>query len=335
MTKSEILKTSLEFKDPGIVPYNITFTKKSYEKLASYYKTDDVYALIDNYLAVTSAIAPDYWAEVRRDYFKDEFGVIWNRTVDKDIGIVDNCIFPGPNLKGCKFPDPYKQERYAHFPSFLEKNRDKFIVCEIGFSLFERAWTMRGMENLLMDMIENHGFVEDLLDAILDFNLKIIKEVVKNYDIDAFMFGDDWGCQRGLIMGPDRWRTFLKPRLSRMYGEVRRAGKKVFIHSCGMVQEIFPDLIEIGVNVFNPFQPEVMDIFEMKKKYYGKLAYYGGISIQKLLPYGTVAEVRAGVKNILKEIGRGGGYIASPSHGVPGDVPLENLVAMIEVIKNQ
>jgi uroporphyrinogen decarboxylase len=190
------------------------------------------------------------------------------------------------------------------------------------------------MESLLVDMMEHPAFVHDLLDAILDFNLSVIKEACR-FDIDGFRFGDDWGCQRGLIMGPESWRAFLKPRLEEMYRTVHEAHKKVFIHSCGRVQDVFPELVEIGLDVFNPFQPEVMDIYEMKKAYYGRLAFFGGISVQRLLPFGTPDEVQREVRSILGEIGRGGGYIAAPSHAVPADVPVENLVAMIDVVAGQ
>jgi len=120
-----------------------------------------------------------------------------------------------------------------------------------------------------------------------------------------------------------------------MYEEVHKAGLPVFIHSCGDVKELFPELIELGVNVFNPFQPEVMDIFEMKRLYGDRLTFFGGISVQKLLPFGTPEEVRRETRRILKEIGRGGGYIASPSHAIPKDVPVENILALIETLQNQ
>lgn len=98
---------------------------------------------------------------------------------------------------------------------------------------------------------------------------------------------------------------------------------------------ILPDLVEIGLNVFNPFQPEVMDIFETKNRYYGQLSFYGGISVQHLLPHGTPDEVRRETRRLLKLLGKGGGYIASPSHSVPGDVPVDNLLALIETLQNQ
>ncbi|HOX08660.1 MAG TPA: uroporphyrinogen decarboxylase family protein, partial [Planctomycetota bacterium] len=130
-------------------------------------------------------------------------------------------------------------------------------------------------------------------------------------------------------------RELLKPRLARQYAAVRERGKKVFIHSCGKVDEIFDDLVEIGLDCFNPFQPEVIDVFATKERYRGRLAFYGGISTQQLLPYGSPNEVREKVAELIERLGKSGGYIASPAHAIPGDAPAENIHAMIEVLKGQ
>ncbi len=140
--------------------------------------------------------------------------------------------------------------------------------------------------------------------------------------------------QTGLIMGYEHWRHFIKPRLARMFEPVREAGRYVNMHSCGCVAEIFDDLVEIGLNMFNPFQPEVMDVFEIKERYHGRLAFHGGMSVQRVLPFGTVDEVREMTRRLIGA-GRNGGYIFSPSHSVPPDVPPENLVAMMEVLRAQ
>jgi uroporphyrinogen decarboxylase len=254
--------------------------------------------------------------------------------VDRDIGVVANCLLPEPRLEGYAFPDPGEKGIFDHVPAFIAENRERFRVGGIGFSLFERAWTMRGMENLLADMYDHPAFVEELLDAIAEYNLALIDRMLE-FDLDAIRFGDDWGCQRGVIMGPPLWRRFIKPRLARMYGRVRAGGRKVMIHCCGCVEELFDDLIEIGLNIFNPFQPEVMDTLAVKRKYGDRLAFYGGISIQRLLPYGTPDEIERKVKRLLGELGRRGGYIAAPAHGLPGDIPAENIHAMLEVFWEQ
>jgi uroporphyrinogen decarboxylase len=154
------------------------------------------------------------------------------------------------------------------------------------------------------------------------------------YDIDAVYFGDDWGQQHGLQMGPKFWRQFIYPVLERMYRAVREGGRYVFIHSCGDVDELFDDLTAIGLNCFNPFQPEVMDVPALHRKYRSRLSFYGGLSTQKTLPYGTTEEVRAETQRLLK-MGREGGYIFAPAHDVEGDVPLENMLAFIELIQGQ
>jgi uroporphyrinogen decarboxylase len=189
------------------------------------------------------------------------------------------------------------------------------------------------MENLMMDFHDNPQFVRDLFDAIADYNVAQVREALK-YDIDAVYFGDDWGQQRGLQMGPRRWREFIFPVLERMYGVVRGAGKFQMIHSCGDVDEVFDDLIAAGLNCFNPFQPEVMDVAELISQYRGRLAFHGGLSTQRTMPFGTVGDVKVQTRRLL-ELGREGGYIFAPAHDVQGDVPLENMLAAIEVVQQQ
>lgn len=334
MTPRERVYASLRFQDTDIVPYHVGFTAHAYNRMVEYYGNPAFGSRIGNHIAGISHRQGSSWVEVEPGHLRDEWGVIWNRTVDKDIGVVENQALPEATLDGYEFPPTPSPCLFELYPKFIEENRDLFRMASVGFSLFERAWSMRGMEHLLLDMIEHPDFVHELFDRICEFNLAQIDEAMK-FDIDAFQFGDDWGSQLGLIMGPGLWREFIKPRITRMYQRVRKAGKFVMIHSCGKVQELFPELIEAGLQVFNPFQPEVMDVYETKRQYQGKLAFFGGISVQRLLPHGTPDEVRAETKKLLTELGKGGGYIASPSHAIPGDAPTENIAAMIETLQGQ
>jgi len=325
---------AIRHQQPDCVPWFVGSTVPAREKLEAYYGTTDLDDVLGNHLARYRARAPDSFREIRPGHWQDEFGVVWNRTVDKDIGVVEQYPLPGPSLEGYEFPDPGDPGRYAALPEFVAAHRDRFRYVSVGFSLFERAWTLRGMPELMMDMLENPRFVDELLDALVAFDLAIVEEVLR-YDVDGVLFGDDWGHQGGLLFGIRLWRRFIKPRIAELYRAVRRAGKAVMIHCCGRVQELFPELIELGLDVFNPFQPEVMDPYEMKERFGGRLAFFGGMSIQKVLPFGTPAEVREVALRLADRVGRGGGLILAPSHDMPGDVPAENVAAFVEAMRSQ
>lgn len=334
MTNRERIVAALEHRQPDKTPYHIEFTIRMRERMAAYYGDPDFEARIGNAISVLSTQLPDGWREVEPNIWEDEFGVRWNREVDRDIGVVCNRVVSPDTLDAVTFPDPDDPRRYASYPAARAAAPDQFLLVNLGFSLFERAWTLCGMEELLLAMAANPPFVHRLLDRILEHNLTRIARSCA-HDIDAMLFGDDWGSQRGLIMGPVMWREYIKPRVREMYQAVRRHGKYVFIHSCGCVGELFPELIECGVHCFNPFQPEVMDPIEMKRQYGDALSFYGGISTQRSLPYADPQAVRDQVRRLVDEVGRNGGYIAAPAHAVPADARPENVAAMIEVLQNQ
>lgn len=333
MTRKERVLEALRFQETDIVPYQVDFTIPARESMASYLRDAHFLEKVGNHLAYVKAIPPSGTVAIAPGFVRDEWGVVWNRTIDPDIGNPIP-VLSRPTLSGYRFPDPADASRYEHIPAFVETHRDQFTLLRETYTLFERAWSLRGMEEFLSDMLMHEGFVKDLLDGITAFHLEVLDRAL-DLGLDGVLFGDDWGWQGGLIMGPQLWRKYIKPRFAEMIALVRKKGKKTFLHCCGKVQEIFPDLVEIGLDVFNPFQPEVMDIFALKREYCGKLAFWGGISIQKLLPFGTPEEVRRETRRILQELGHGGGYIAAPSHALPRDVPPANIAALLEVLMNQ
>jgi uroporphyrinogen decarboxylase len=332
VTKREVVRRAIQGRRPPYVPWSFGFTREAAEKLRDHFGTTDLTGVLDNHLAWLGG-AEGFFTDVGEDCVRDVFGVQWDRSVDKDIGNVCNCLLPEPTLEGYEFPDPDDPIFLGDVAGAIAGARDAFRVYPIGFSLYERAWTLRGMERLMMDFYDHPGFVRDLLNAIGDLNIALIRRALQ-HDIDAVYLGDDWGQQRRLQMGPRIWREFIKPVLARMYAVVRKAGRFVMIHSCGDVDELFDDLIEIGLDCFNPFQPEVMDVDALMKRYRGRLAFHGGLSTQRTLPFGSPADVRRETSHLL-ELGRDGGYIFAPAHAVEGDVPLANMLAFIETVQAQ
>ena len=332
MQKRDVVRLVLEGKQPPYVPWSLSFTAEAAEKLHAHYGSQDLAPFLQDHL-LNLGNGTGFFEDLGHDHVRDVFGVVWDRSVDKDIGIVSHTPLSGPSLTGYVFPDPQSPRFFADIPEKLACYGDRFRVFSIGFSLYERAWTLRGMENLMMDFVDHPEFIDDLLNTIADYNIAQVHEACK-YDIDAVYFGDDWGQQRGLQMGPRLWKKHIYPVLKRMYAAVHQHGKFVFIHSCGDVDELFPDLIAIGLNCFNPFQPEVMDVFALMNAYRGRLAFHGGLSTQRTLPYGSVEEVRAETLRLL-EAGRPGGYIFAPAHSVEGDVPVENMLAFIDLLQSQ
>ena len=331
MNCKEVIYAVLKGEKPPYVPWSLGFTFEAKEKLFAYCKSEDL-SWVGNHF-VSSGECDMQMRNLGGDCFEDAFGVIWDRSVDKDIGIVKQLLLPEPTLKNFVFPDPHNPKAFENIPMRLKTCSDRFHIFGIGFSLYERAWTLRGMENLMMDFIDNPDFVHELFTRIADYNIAHIRKALE-YPVDGIYFGDDWGQQHGVQMGAKLWREFIKPQLKRMYDEVHQAGRYVFIHSCGDVDELFDDLIEVGVNCFNPFQPEVMNVYELLPQYRGRLVFHGGMSTQKILPFGTVDDVVAETNRLI-ELGSEGGYIFAPAHAVEGDVPLENMLAFIATLKSQ
>ena len=334
MTNRERVIEALNFRQTDKLPYNVSLTKQMRDKMLADSKGKECWENINNHIREADMNKPQIELMGKSGYYIDEFGVVWNKNgADKDIGVIEGELISSPD-DFLKYNFPEIDEKFLHSKcEYIVANKgENFTFANIGFSLFERAWTLCGMESLLCYMITDLDFVHELLQKITDYNLKKI-DIALQYDLDGMFFGDDWGQQKGLIMGETYWREFIKPYVTQMYKKAKDAGRFVGQHSCGDIRDILDDVIDAGLNVYQTFQPEIYDLKEYKKILDNRLTIWGGISTQVDLPVRTPEEIAKITQETIDIFWKNGGYIGAPTHAVPFDVPVENLIAMIEVFE--
>ncbi|MBR5445581.1 MAG: hypothetical protein IKV57_05640 [Clostridia bacterium] len=219
---------------------------------------------------------------------------------------------------------------FAQTVQNLKEHTDAYVLVTIWGSHFEKANFARGIENFLADLAGDPEYAQKMLDFIIHKNLVMLENIVHTPGIDGILLGSDWGSQRDLLMSPSCWRQMIAPGEKKEYDLIHEAGLDVWVHSCGDIRKIFPDLAEMGVDALNPIQPECMDIYALKETYGQKIAFWGGISTQKTLPYGTPEETAAETRKVTDALSRNGGYIIAPAQEIQSDVPYENLCALID-----
>jgi len=225
---------------------------------------------------------------------------------------------------------------YEQFFDDLKRLRDetgKYLLVMVYGSHFEKANAARGIENFLADMAADPPFTRRLLRRIIDKNLVMLDNLLTAPEIDGVLLGSDWGTQLDLIMSPDTWQEMIRPGEQEEYDLIHSFDKDVWIHSCGNVEKIIPSLIEMGVQVLNPIQPEAMDLHRLKSDFGDRLTFWGGVSTQQTLPYGTPEEVKEESRRVRDLLAEDGGLIFSPAQEIQGDVPAENILALIEVAR--
>jgi uroporphyrinogen decarboxylase len=231
-------------------------------------------------------------------------------------------------------PDPHRPELYRDAEMLIREYQPEYWIAGMTVcTIFETAWALRGYEQLLTDFVLDPELAGRILDIPFRYHLTAAKRLV-DLGVDMIWAGDDVGTQHRMLMSPATWRKFLKPRLAAFIAALkeRNARLKIAYHTDGCIYPIIPDLIEIGVDVLNPIQPQSMDPERLKKEYGDRLSFWGTMDIQQTLPYGTVDEVRAEVLTRMRTVGSKGGLILGPTHNVQLDTPMENFMAMVKTI---
>jgi len=260
--------------------------------------------------------------------YVDEWGCVWEVLQDGVIGEVKQP--PLDDWQTLKtFRPPWEILDRADFSQVDEScaRTDKFVLAGTTVRPFERMQFLRGTEKLFIDLAYGTAEVLKLRDMVHEFFMREL-ELWIGTDVDGISFMDDWGAQHALLISPDMWRELFKPLYKDYCDLIHSAGKAVFMHSDGHIEAIYPDLIEIGVDALNS-QLFCMDIEELGRRYRGKITFWGEIDRQYLLPFGTVEDVREGVRRVRRALDDGsGGVIAQCEWGL--DVPMENVTAVFE-----
>ena len=231
-------------------------------------------------------------------------------------------------------PDPTRPELYHEADRMIADYGDEYWIVGVTVTtIFETAWALRGLTQLLMDFVTDPDLADRILDIPYRYHLEAAKRLVER-GVDMIWTGDDVGTQHGMMIAPDLWRRFFKGRMADFFASLRAINPDIVIayHSDGNIEPIVPDLIEIGLDVLNPVQPACMNPAVIKRRYGDKLSFWGTIDEQHTLPFGTPDDVRIEVEDRIRTVGRGGGLILGPTHHVQLDTPLENFRAMHNTI---
>jgi len=328
-----LVRSAVEHRETERVPYNFMFSPPAERRLKEYYGVKDLIGALDMPIFLFGPKDKPLYADpdIYGETIADQFGVVWS-TSKIDRGSPIGPVLKEADLSRYSFPSPDEPKRFAGLEEDVAKRRDRFLIAVIG-DLWERAGFMRGLENLCMDVLESPKFVEELLEGTKEYVIRTLGRLA-GMEPDGVFLSDDYGTQSSLIIDPRHWRRFVKPRLTEIYRAARKRNLVVMHHTCGNVREIIPDLIEIGLDVLHPVQPEAMDIFALKREFGPHLTFCGGIGTQQLLPRATPSEIQEAVRRTLDVMSEGGGYILEPGITLQDDVPVHNMVAMIEAAKN-
>jgi uroporphyrinogen decarboxylase len=270
----------------------------------------------------------------------DQWGVWWRQGNFHHFAHVESTLREARELAQLEeypWPDMDQPYRFEGVRQGVEAlHAQGFAVAAFAGSIFEQAWYLRGMEELMIDMHESSAMARYLFNRTSACQRYAAQQFARA-GVDIVITGDDVAGQNGLIMSIPMWREYLKPLQAATARAVKDANPEsyVFYHCDGNVASLIPDLIETGIDILNPVQPECMDPAAIKQQYGDRLSFWGTVSVQRTMPRGTPDEVRAEVRQRIRQVGRGGGFILAPAHVLGPEVPWENVVAFFEAADSE
>jgi len=337
MTAREIIQRRLNHEGTETTPYSIDIESKLEERLAIYYndpnwRTKKLREFTCSYLSIDTQL----FTKIDDIYSKDVYGALWR--MDKQPWHLETPPLAEPSLDGYNFPplEAFTKQIYDKKTEAIKRyqgNDEQYRLINMGWGLFEVSWRMRGFENVLADMIIDEDFYVELVSKITDIYVGMVR-ACEDVPADAFLLGDDWGDQRGIIFGAERWRRLIKPAWEKVYAEIHSQGKKIVHHSCGSIAEIYDDLIEIGMDCHESVQPEAANMAPeiLKEKWGNRISFWGCLGSQGILNEGTPEEINREIHRLAELFKRDGGYVLAPAKPLMGDMDIDKAVAVIETL---
>lgn len=345
MNERENLIRAVRRQNPEHVPLGLSFCetlmKTFREKTGSedYYEYFNIpYRYVSLLPSKKTANYSRYYEHLPEDAYIDDWGV---GQVPGSVAHFTKMLHPMENFKTPEqiwefpLPDLMEDYRWEGFGERVDNLKEKgLFTVYSAIQVFEYAWYLRGMDNLLVDMIEDKDMAAACLDRMTDIQCKLAQRLAET-GIDMIVYGDDVGTQNSMMMSPEIWREWLKPTMKKVINAAKdiKPDLIAYYHSDGVIYDIIPDLIEIGVDILNPIQPECMDPVEVKEMYADQLSFWGTIGTQTTMPFGSPNEVEEKVKQMIEKVGRAGGLVIAPTHLLEPEVPWENVIAFVDAVK--
>jgi uroporphyrinogen decarboxylase len=268
--------------------------------------------------------------------YVDEWGCLWKTTDPDEVGgnCVDHPYHTVEDALTAKIPDPELPRRLDPIREALSVNPGKFIWVQNWLGPWEMSRIMLGTEETLVALHTEQSRLVEFLSRVFE-HFRLLVRAICTLDVDMVGIGDDWGTERSLLIDPRQWAAVFKPLYRPIFDEIRRAGKISLFHSCGCAAELYPHLIDIGVDVINPLQPGPVDIDKVGREYRGKVTFFGGLDTRRLLERGTPAEVEREVVHVIESLGvPEGGVVVGHCTSVHTGTPVENIEAMFHAAKS-
>ena len=343
LTSRERVLRAARRQTPDRIPRNIQLEAYVMAVLRDHYQTDDLLTAVRGDIA---GVGPDP-SDQMNDYsgYFTRPGVTWDEwgrgRIWDSLGQYAEYLYPLEHAEtvdeilAYPWPDldqPYRSAGVAERVEFLH-GRGYAVCGGLAETVFEIAWQLRSMDRLFEDIHLQDEKAVVLLDHITDRRAAVARAYA-TAGADMIQLGDDVAMQTSLLMSRKMWRQWFRPRLERVIRAAKEIKPDILIeyHSDGKINDLVPDLIEAGVEILNPVQPECVDHAWIKAEFGGRLSFSGGLGVQSVLPFGTPEEVREHTRQAVQTLGAGGGYIVGPSHVIERDVPLANIEAMLATI---